>query len=221
MKLRVGRDKYQIDQFLADLTFSVPCNDWLMLSNRQTRNKKWPQQEDVERIILVGIHLAQLSQKEYKQGLTWKISFSKDEVEISKLIPEVARTCFVALKVIAKDYLLVNCCCLKSYHLKTILHSIETTGLKFWCEEYLKECFSQFLINLTIAIEGKRFPHFWLPHINLFEDLSEKKAKEVVESFSKVKEKPEKFIELLTEEGEKNQTDNTKLALKLNFLNLL
>ena len=193
MKLRVGRGKYQIDQFLADLTFSVPCNDWLMLSNRQTRNKKWPQQEDVERIILVGIHLAQLSQKEYKQGLTWKISFSKDEVEISKLIPEVARTCFVALKVIAKDYLLVNCCCLKSYHLKTILHSIETTGLKFWCEEHLKECFSQFLINLTIAIEGKRFPHLWLPDINLFEDLSEKKAKEVVESFSESQRKARKI----------------------------
>lgn len=135
-----------------------------------------------------------------------------------KLIPEVARTCFVALKVIAKDYLLVNCRCLKSYHLKTILqHSIETTGLEFWCEEHLEECFSELLINLTIAIEEKRCPHFWLPDINLFEDLSEKKQKKLLQVLRKVKGKPEKFIELLTEEEEKNQTDNIKLAQMTGF----
>ena len=213
LKLKVGRTKYEIDRFLADLTFSIPCNDWPILSNWQTRNKKWPQQEDVERIILGGIHLVPLSQKEDKQGLTWRISFSKAEVEISKLIPEVARTCFVALKVIAKDYLSVNCRCLKSYHLKTLLlHSIETTGLEFWCEEHLKECFSQLLINLTTAIEEKRCSHFWLPDINFFEDLREKDQKKSLKVLRKVKEKPEKFIELLTEEEEKTQTDNIKLA---------
>ena len=108
MKLKVGRSKYEIDRYLADLSFSLPFKDWPILPNWQTRNKKYPQQEDVERIILGGIHLMPLSQKEGKQGLTWRISFSKAEAEISKLIPEVARTCFAALKVIAKDYLIVN-----------------------------------------------------------------------------------------------------------------
>ena len=107
---------------------------------------------------------------------------------------------------------------MKSYHLKTILlHSIETTGLEFWCEKHLKECFSQLLINLTIATEEKRCPHFWLPDINLFEDLSEKKQKKLLQVLGKVKEKAEKFIELLTEEEEKNQTDNIKIAQLTEF----
>ena len=40
LKLKVGRSKYEIDRFLADLTFSISCNNWSILSNWQTRNKK-------------------------------------------------------------------------------------------------------------------------------------------------------------------------------------
>ena len=40
LKLKVGRSKYKIDRFLADLTFSIPCTNWPILSNWQTRNKK-------------------------------------------------------------------------------------------------------------------------------------------------------------------------------------
>ena len=214
LKLKAGKSEYKVNQFLADLTFSIPCKDWPASSNWQARTKKWPQQEDVKRITFGGIHLVPLSQKGDKEGLTWRISFSKAEVELSKLISEVARTCFVALKVIRKDYLSVNCHHLKSYHLKTILlYSIEATGLEFWCEENLKECFDKLLGNLTTAIEERSCPHFWLPHINLFEDLSEKDQKKVLKVLREVKDKPEKFIELLTEKEEKNQRDTAKMYM--------
>ena len=113
------------------------------LSNWQTRNKKGPQQEDFERTILSGIHLVPLSQKGDKTELTWRISFSKAEVELSQLISEVARTCFVDLKISIKNYLSVNCCHQNSCHLKTmLLRHTEEAGLVFWWEKNLKELLS-------------------------------------------------------------------------------
>ena len=130
------------------------------LSNWQTRNKKGPQQEDVERTILGGIHLVPLSQKGDKTELTWRISFSKAEVELSQLISEVACTCFVALKIIIKDYLSVNCRHQNSCHLKTmLLRHIEETGLVFWCEKNLKELLS-YLVVWRLQLKN-RAVHFF------------------------------------------------------------
>ena len=73
VKLKVERSEYETDRFLADSTFSIPCKNWPTLSNWQTRNKKEPRQEDVQRIILGGIHLVPLSQKGDKPESTWRI----------------------------------------------------------------------------------------------------------------------------------------------------
>lgn len=82
-------------------------------------NKQWPPPSEIERIKWQGCHLVaktNLSAEQY----TWRISFSKAEVELSQLVPETARVCFVAMKIIAKDYLSSVCKNLSSYHLKCI-----------------------------------------------------------------------------------------------------
>lgn len=90
---------------------------------------------------------------------------------------------------------------MKSCYLKTILlHNIETTGLEFWIEDHLKECFSLLLLNFIIAINENKCPQFWLPDITFFENLKEKYQRKLLKVLRKVKENPEKFIEISTEE---------------------
>ena len=60
--------------------------------------------------------------------LTWRYSFSLAERELSKEINEIARKCFLCLKIISADHLKPICKRLKSYHLKTILfRTLEVT----------------------------------------------------------------------------------------------
>jgi len=67
------------------------------------------------RIASLGCHIVPKSQPDDEEELSWRISFSRAEVELSKLIPPTARMCLIGLKIIAKDYLSVACSRISSY----------------------------------------------------------------------------------------------------------
>ena len=93
-----------------DLTYCLQCKEWPHLSDWPSRpNRLWPSKEDIERVKNLGCHLVPKSQPNDKQGVTWRFSFVKAEVELSKLISLTARRCFIALKVIGKDFLYPYC----------------------------------------------------------------------------------------------------------------
>ncbi|XP_066920045.1 uncharacterized protein [Clytia hemisphaerica] len=192
--------KYQpeTNHLLADITFSIWCKEFPRSSNFNKRNdRRWPKPEDVERIVNMGCHLVPKSQEENDtKELTWRFSFSKAEVELSKLINYTARKCFLALKVISKDHLSFTCSRLSSYHLKTIfLNMVEETGLEAWTEENIETMFRSLLGEVKSAIDSKRCQHFWIPEINLFEDIPDRKLFSLSKIFDKVLENPAPYIQ--------------------------
>jgi len=166
--------------------------------NTEQPNKKWPQSEEVERIKSFGCHFVPKSDPEDLEGVTWRISFSKAEVELSKLVPEAARLCFVGLKVIVKDYLTVVCKKFRSYHLKCIfLHTLEITEPSIWKEDNLEICFDVLLKSLRTCLENEMVPNFWLSTENLLKDFTKKDFEKLLEQLTRVEKDPKKFIEPL------------------------
>eukprot|EP00111_Clytia_hemisphaerica_P023661 TCONS_00069740-protein len=152
-----------------DITLSIHCMDWpSQVSDWEHRPKKWPSNEDVKRIMAYGCHLVPKS-PENGDEKAWRISFSKNEVELSKLIPPVARMCFITIKSIRKnDYYLSK---ISSYSLKTIfLNTLEKTAPNQWFswdDENISTCFDLLLNEVIRAFETKQCQHFWISDINL------------------------------------------------------
>uniref|UniRef100_A0A7M5X3U4 Mab-21-like HhH/H2TH-like domain-containing protein n=1 Tax=Clytia hemisphaerica TaxID=252671 RepID=A0A7M5X3U4_9CNID len=158
------------DGFLADLTFGIKAS-WPSVSDWKERTGRfWPSPEEVDRIVEGGSHFVAKSQTDDNIGITWRYSFSKAEVELSKLVNPVARKCYLALKAILKDHLQPIAPWLKSYHLKTILYwTMEKTPAEFWEKETLENCFSHLIESVKNAISNQSCPHLWISTINLFD----------------------------------------------------
>ena len=204
LRLVYGLSKSLI--FDGDATFAIQCPDWPdQVCNWKARpNRRWPSQEAVLRITSPGCHIVPKSHKDDHQGVTWRISFSRAEVDLSVLIPKMARFYFIGLKVIAKDYLSITCKRIKSYHLKCILfNTLETTDPEFWKDEdNLEAGFSMLLNNLKKKIQNTSCPHYWIPHINLFQEINQKDVTNLLEVIENVEKKPETYIEVLKVENE-------------------
>ena len=214
LKLGSTESRFQITDmaFYGDITYSLKCPEWpdicnwgrrppTLGSNQPNLEKpimKWPQPEEVERIKSFGCHFVPKSHPEDSDGLTWRISFSRAEIELSKLVPETARLCLIGLKVIAKDYLSVACKKFKSYHLKCIfLYTLEFTEPSIWEEENVEYCFHVLLKSLRTCLETEMVPYFWVSTENLLKDFTKKDFEKLLEQLTRVENDPSKFIELL------------------------
>ena len=132
------------------------------------------------------------------------MSFSLSEVELSKLIPPVARICYVGLKILRKDYLEDICEDFSSYHLKCLfLNTLETTDPEFWFdEENIEAGFHLLLYELIESLVQKSCPHFWIPSINLYEHFSGKEIERLITKLIEIKSAPEIFIDSVEEREE-------------------
>ena len=100
IKYQIGSSAKKIDRFYGDLTYSLKCSEWPATSDwGQRQNAKWPTQKEIQQIKSYGCHFVPQSQKQSASdsrwitidddnvGETWRISFSRAEVELSKLVP--------------------------------------------------------------------------------------------------------------------------------------
>jgi len=108
IELNLGTAILTANCFYSDFTFAIKCSQWPDTASDWTNrpNKLWPDSENIVRIASYGCYIVPKSQPGDKEGLTWRISFSKAEVEFSKLIPKIPQMCMMRLKVIAV-------CCLR------------------------------------------------------------------------------------------------------------
>lgn len=228
LNLRLGSSTFsKCDIFDGDATFALECSVWpdhvCHWKNRPYR--LWPSPEDVQRIASGGCHLVPKSQEGDKDGSSWRISFSKAEVDVSLLVPNVARCCFVGLKVILKDYLAITCNKrIRSYHLKCLLfNTLEKTDPAFWSDvKNLRAGFHVLLDTLKDAIQNRFCPHYWIPEINLFQQLEPREGRKLLILIGKIETKPEKYIEILkiekTKMLEEASYENTMLEDRNNYL---
>ena len=210
IKYKVGSNLNKIDRFYGDLTYALKCSEWPEISDwGQRKNTRWPKQNKIEQIKSYGCHFVPQSQRKVDDlthdadngGLTWRISFSRAEVELSKLIPTNARMCFVGLKIIARDYLFAVCEKLKSVHLKYVLYfTLENHEVDIWSEDNLEFCFKLLLNNVTKSLTNKSCPLFWVSPFNLYEDFDDRDFVRLMKQLENIQKNPSQFIEPFSDE---------------------
>ncbi|KAL9979211.1 hypothetical protein ACROYT_G016841 [Oculina patagonica] len=93
MKLRMGNYSE------ADITPCIQCSDCPPMSDWSSRPRYWPSAVEAQRIISLGCHLVAKPTPSGKEETSWRFSFPLAEVELSKLVPNTARKCFLFLKI--------------------------------------------------------------------------------------------------------------------------
>uniref|UniRef100_A0A7M6DKY1 Mab-21-like nucleotidyltransferase domain-containing protein n=1 Tax=Clytia hemisphaerica TaxID=252671 RepID=A0A7M6DKY1_9CNID len=187
--------------FYSDITFAMYCNEWPgMVSDWERRPKKWPKPQDVERIANLGCFLVPKSQAlSDREDMTWRISFSKSEVELANLMPPVAKMCFMGLKAIIRDQFAKFPHIISGYCFKSIfLYNLEKTDPEIWLsrsEENISRCFNILLDEVISTFENGLCPHFWIPRIDLFKEYSGGTLSAATTVLNKAKESPTLYIE--------------------------
>lgn len=154
----------------------------------------WPSIDEAQRVISLGCHLVAKSAPNDKDKASWRVSFSLAEVELSKLVPNTARSCFLALKIILKDHLQPVLPKISSYHIKTVfLNTLEKVPVSFWVGSNIEECFLTLLAELRDALASMNCPHHWFSFINLF-DIEAKELQRLAKKVERIMKDPAPFL---------------------------
>ena len=125
--------------FEADVTLCFHCPEWPTISDWPSRQRYWPSLADAQRIMSLGCHLVAKPAPDDEDKTTWRFSFSLAEAELFQLVPETARKCYLAMKIILKDHLQPVVPEIGSYHIKTVfLNTLEKFPVYFWVEENIE-----------------------------------------------------------------------------------
>ena len=182
--------------FVADVVFSIYSPEWPEASDWPTRRERnWPSVSDVENITKNGCHLIPKSQPNDKKKITWRFSFSYAEVQLSTLINQSAKNCFLCLKIISRHYLQPKCENFKSYHLKSIFYyTLEKTQIELWTDDNIEKGFEILLDELLQTLNERRCPHFWISNINLYEGVEKKSLKRLYRTALKIRQNPAPYV---------------------------
>ena len=180
--------------FEADITFCFHCPEWPTISDWPSRQRHWPSLADAQRIMSLGCHLVAKPAPDDENKSSWRFSFSVAEVELSKLVPETARKCFLAMKIILKDHLQPVVPEIGSYHIKTIfLNSLEKFPVGFWVEENIEECLLTLLTELHDSFVFIKCSHYWFSSVNLF-GINGEKLQILAKKIERIMKDPAPFI---------------------------
>ena len=188
--------------FEADVVFGIHCyGKWAQCALKwYGRRRCWPTSGDVEHVVESGYILVPKSSKEPSaitddNDLEWLVSFPHCETYLSQRIPQVAKACYLALKIIFKDHLSYHCETLKSYHLKTVLFwELEKHPKEFWNILCIEKCFLHLLDSFIRCVSEKSFPSYWLDDHNLFKDC-DAELTELLGLLCKIRSNPAPYIE--------------------------
>ncbi|XP_068723034.1 uncharacterized protein [Montipora capricornis] len=188
MKLHVG------GLLEADITLCIQCPEWPTMCDWASRPRYWPSEFEAQRIMSFGCHLVAKSAPKDKDQTSWRLSFSLAEVELSKLVPDTARKCFLALKIILKDHLQPVVPGITSYHMKTIFfNTLEKVPVGFWVENNVEECFLTLLAEVRDALISMNCPHHWFSFVNLF-DIEANELQRLAKKVQRIMQHPAPFI---------------------------
>ena len=180
--------------FEADITLCIYCPEWPTISDWPSRQRYWPSLADAQRIMSLGCHLVAKPAPDGEDKTSWRFSFSVAEVELSKLVPETARKCFLAMKIILKDHLQPVVPEICSYHIKTVfLNTLEKFPVGFWAEENIEECFLTLLTELRESLLSMKCSHYWFSFLNLF-DIDRKELQILARKIERIIKDPAPFI---------------------------
>ena len=155
----------------VDFVPALKSPGWPKVAQEWTaRERKWPSQDVVDKIVQEGFHLVvKPSKTNVKKDRDFRLSFGHAEYLLSQEMNNVQRECYRCLKKYHRAYLQTTQKGLVSFHLKNLfLRTLEETGTEMWTDENRAECMKKVLANLLKALEKKDLRHFFVGSYNLF-----------------------------------------------------
>lgn len=149
------------DMLICEKMNFRPAEKWI------TRNRNWPDSKDIHIMKAQGCHIVPKPTSS-RDETSWRLSFSKQEVYLSSLVPMPARYSYMALKLIFKKFWKSKCRVLKSYHVKTWFYwFMESKKEEYWYKENpMYQVFQLFEFFYEELGKGT-CKHLFIPEINL------------------------------------------------------
>ncbi|XP_066924215.1 uncharacterized protein [Clytia hemisphaerica] len=209
---RSGKRKY----FYADFTLGLQCKSWPEKAKgffTSPHRENWPPKEAVEEIKKLGCHVVpksssnrliklSLGQSECTKfgrspGLEWRYSFSQAEIILAKHIPQPVKSAYLAFKALVKRHMNKREGKICSFALKCIMFRlVERKPKTYWEMETIcvENTFLDMLSALAGHLETESCPNYWIPEIDLFEELTEKNLRSKRALFSMILKDPKKYV---------------------------
>lgn len=187
--------------FEGDFVFGIHCHQqWPKCAQKWlTRPRHWPMPSDVQHVVESGFVLVPKSSKSSQDDdndLEWMVSFPQCETYLCSCIPQTAKACYLALKIIFKDHLSYCCENLKTYQLKTLLFwELEKHPAEYWETRNIEQCFMCLLDKLIELITKKICSSYWIENLNLFQNCDEKELTEALHVLEDIRPNPAPYIE--------------------------
>eukprot|EP00092_Neocalanus_flemingeri_P070482 GFUD01086523.1.p1 GENE.GFUD01086523.1~~GFUD01086523.1.p1 ORF type:complete len:510 (-),score=90.62 GFUD01086523.1:100-1572(-) len=168
MKVTIkSSDKILLD---CDFLLALPLESWpASASEWITRTRKWPSQNTIRSLCSEKCYVVAKPRFPGDDSF-WRISFSKQELDLAKELPEKARNVYLRLKVVFKQWIKLVYPELKSYHMKTAFYWwMEEQDPSQWEAAHLtsENLLDSLIQKLMIFIKTGNLPHYFLPAVNL------------------------------------------------------
>lgn len=153
----------------VDIVWSLEFRSWPSQGRAWVkRNRLWPSQEIIDDIVLSGCHLVPVASKQSSfPELEWRLSFSKAEKKLAKLLTNVQRKVYLITKALHYTHLKAFGV-LSTYLLKTALFwHCEKEYSRLWQQGEIGSCFLSYVKLLISYLEKRNWPHYFIPENNL------------------------------------------------------
>ena len=181
----------------VDIVWSLECRSWPSQGRAWAkRDRLWPSQEIIDDIVLSGCHLVPVASKQScLPQLEWRMSFSKAEKKLAKLLTELQRKVYLITKALHYTHLKAFGV-LSTYLLKTALFwHCEREYLEVWQQREIGSCFLSYVELLISYLEKRNWPHYFIPENNLIGHLEVEDIQGLLAVLKKIHKKPLKFLQ--------------------------
>ena len=156
--------------FECDFLLALPLEGWPQAANEWiTRTRKWPPLEVVKELSKEKCYVIPKPKFPNDEEF-WRISFSKQEVELARRLPVKARNVYLRLKLFFKQRIKYEYPEFKSYHLKTAFYWwMEEQDASIWeaVQPKREELLESLIHKLQFFIASGELPHYFIRTVNL------------------------------------------------------
>ena len=174
MKVVLVKLDYQKVLMECDFLFALPLGIWPQAAHEWTiRPRNWPNKEFVDWLVN-NTNCCVVPKPRYPTDTDyWRISFSRQEVELANILPGRARNIYLRFKLLYKQELKEKYPEYKSYHMKTTFNWwMEEQELDTWEEgkgqlKTSAELLDSLVRKFKSFISNSYLPHYFLSSVNL------------------------------------------------------
>ena len=181
----------------VDIVWSLECRSWPSQGRAwANRDRSWPSQEIIDDIVQSGCHLVPVASKQScLPQLEWRLSFSKAEKKLAKLLSNLQRKVYLITKALHYTHLKAFGV-LSTYLLKTALFwHCEREYLEVWKQGEIGSCFLSYVELLVSYLEERNWPHYFIPENNLIGHLDADNIQRLLAVLKKIHKKPLKVLQ--------------------------